>query len=224
MRYFVAVIVGLGLWVATLTALVIALTVVLKVFLMQGGCAEGGPYQIRNPCPAGTTKAIVVLSISIFPLMIGAGIWKLRGSSRSSGPGMTSARLLSNTVVGAMLFFGLAGASIFSVIEHWTSSSLVWAKIGIIVFAVICIAIGIAIVAMGSIWRTRPGISRPRPTIAMEGSSIGADQLSELEAQAQMGPNYESAGVIEYGGSLLHILVSLSTVVASAYGAYYLMA
>jgi hypothetical protein len=60
----------------------IALANVKLVQLLETGtCASGNtPYAIRNPCPAGTGTAILLLMAGIFAAVIGAGLFAARGT------------------------------------------------------------------------------------------------------------------------------------------------
>jgi hypothetical protein len=76
MAYLTKAIFGLGLFGGG-----VALANVKLVQLLETGtCASGNtPYAIRNPCPAGTGTAILLLMAGILAAMIGAGLFAARG-------------------------------------------------------------------------------------------------------------------------------------------------
>src|SRR5215208_5262744 len=77
MAYLTKAIFGLGLFGGG-----IALANVKLVQLLETGtCASGNtPYAIRNPCPAGTGTAILLLMAGIFAVILGAGLFAARGT------------------------------------------------------------------------------------------------------------------------------------------------
>src|SRR3954453_18719660 len=77
MAYLTKAIFGLGLFGGG-----VALANVKLVQLLETGtCASGNtPYAIRNPCPAGTGSAILLLMAGIFAAMIGIGLFAARGT------------------------------------------------------------------------------------------------------------------------------------------------
>src|SRR5215212_1175094 len=77
MAYLTKAIFGLGLFGGG-----VALANVKLVQLLETGtCASGNtPYAIRNPCPAGTGTAILLLTAGIFAALIGAGLFAARGT------------------------------------------------------------------------------------------------------------------------------------------------
>jgi hypothetical protein len=69
-----------------------------------GTCASGGPYVSARPCPAGTGTHIVALLGGIFGVLIGTGIYAMRGGSRRPSP------IGLGTVVWSLGFLTSAGA------------------------------------------------------------------------------------------------------------------
>jgi hypothetical protein len=76
MGYLIKAPLGLGLFFGG----IILFNVKLVSLLETGTCASGNtPYQISQPCPAGTGTDILLLTASIFAGLIGAGIFAFRG-------------------------------------------------------------------------------------------------------------------------------------------------
>jgi hypothetical protein len=77
MAYLTKAILGLGIFGGG-----VALANVKLVQLLETGtCASGNtPYAIRNPCPAGTGTAILLLMAGIFAALIGIGLFAARGT------------------------------------------------------------------------------------------------------------------------------------------------
>jgi hypothetical protein len=77
MAYLLKAILGLGLFGGGITLANVKLVQLLET----GTCASGNtPYAIRNPCPAGTGTAILLLTAGIFAAVIGAGLFAVRGT------------------------------------------------------------------------------------------------------------------------------------------------
>src|SRR5262245_46248983 len=76
MGYLIKAPLGLGLFFGGIALFCIKLVSLLET----GTCASGNtPYQISQPCPAGTGTDILLLSASIFAGLIGVAIFALRG-------------------------------------------------------------------------------------------------------------------------------------------------
>jgi Short C-terminal domain len=76
MGYVVKSLVGAGLFIGCL----VLFNVKLVSLLETGTCASGNtPYQISQPCPSGTGTDILLLTASIFGMLIGGGIYAFRG-------------------------------------------------------------------------------------------------------------------------------------------------
>jgi hypothetical protein len=78
MGYLIKAPLGLGLFIGG----IVLFNVKLVSLLETGTCASGNtPYQISQPCPAGTGTDILLLIASIIGGLIGAAIFALRGNS-----------------------------------------------------------------------------------------------------------------------------------------------
>jgi hypothetical protein len=76
MGYLIKAPLGLGLFFGG----IILFNVKLVSLLETGTCASGNtPYQISQPCPAGTGTDILLLTASIFAGLIGVAIFAFRG-------------------------------------------------------------------------------------------------------------------------------------------------
>ena len=76
MGYLIKAPLGLGLFFGG----IILFNVKLVSLLETGTCASGNtPYQISQPCPAGTGTDILLLTAGIIGGLIGAGIFAFRG-------------------------------------------------------------------------------------------------------------------------------------------------
>jgi putative oligomerization/nucleic acid binding protein len=76
--YLSKAIIGFALFIGGLVLFNVKLVQLLEV----GTCASGNtPYAIRNPCPAGTGTAILLLTAGVFASLIGAFIFALRGEA-----------------------------------------------------------------------------------------------------------------------------------------------
>ena len=70
---------------------IVLFNVKLVSLLETGTCASGNtPYQISQPCPAGTGTDILLLIAGIFGGLIGAAIFAFRGEPPWEGPRVVS--------------------------------------------------------------------------------------------------------------------------------------
>ena len=100
MRYWALALGGLVLVGASLVAADWAIYHLART----GTCASGGPYVSARPCPPGTGGQIVALVGGIFGVLIGAGIYAMRGGGRRPSP------IGLGTVVWSLGFLTSAGA------------------------------------------------------------------------------------------------------------------
>jgi hypothetical protein len=78
MAYLTKAVIGFTLFIGGLVLFNVKLVQLLEI----GTCASGNtPYAIRNPCPAGTGTAILLLTAGVFASLIGAFIFALRGEA-----------------------------------------------------------------------------------------------------------------------------------------------
>ena len=78
LRYWSRTLIGAGLFIGSLVLFNVKLTELLDT----GTCASGNqPYEIARPCPEGTGTDMLLLTGSIFGVLIGGGILLLRGAA-----------------------------------------------------------------------------------------------------------------------------------------------
>lgn len=78
MAYLAKAILGFALFIGGLVLFNVKLVQLLEI----GTCASGNtPYAIRNPCPAGTGTAILLLTGGVLASLIGAFTFALRGDA-----------------------------------------------------------------------------------------------------------------------------------------------
>ena len=107
MGYLIKAPLGLGLFFGG----IILFNVKLVSLLETGTCASGNtPYQISQPCPAGTGTDILLLIAGIIGGLIGAGIFAFRGEPPWGGRGGLF-RQFSFGLFAWGLFFSATGAT-----------------------------------------------------------------------------------------------------------------
>ena len=109
MKYFLRTVIGLGLMILCATLMAYALYQLLQV----GTCASGGPYVSARECPTGTERLIIAFFPAVIGLMIGAGVYALRGPP----PGSEGGRRKVNAwiLLWCLIFLGLSFASFWGV-------------------------------------------------------------------------------------------------------------
>jgi hypothetical protein len=120
MGYLIKAPLGLALFVGG----IVLFNVKLVSLLETGTCASGNtPYQISQPCPAGTGTDILLLIASIFGGLIGAAIFAMRGDPPWNRDGRGD-RFggFSFGVFAWGLFFTATGAT--SLIESLTNQAI----------------------------------------------------------------------------------------------------
>lgn len=225
MRYYRSTIVGLGLCAASLTTLFLALPNILRVFLELDSCVNGGPYVVANPCPPGFEKSIAVVTVFIWPMMLGTAIWARRANHPDGHAGLGNARLFSNTIIWPALPFVLGAVCVYSVLKFDVNPDLITAEILIIVFAVLCFASGIALLVFSGIWKSGHGNAQGRQPFTAKDRLKAQKMGLPVTVTAQTAPEPATALMMSVDDSdkPLRILVSLATVAASVYGTYHLL-
>lgn len=112
MAYLAKAIVGFALFVGGLILFNVKLVQLLEI----GTCASGNtPYAIRNPCPAGTGTAILLLMAGVFASIIGAFLFALRGEAPWSRGG--DERLSTYATLWGIGFTGTGATSLIAALS-----------------------------------------------------------------------------------------------------------
>jgi len=193
--YLTKSILGFALFLGGLILFNVKLVQLLEI----GTCASGNtPYAIRNPCPAGTGTAILLLMAGIFAALIGGFMFALRGEppwSRGRGH-----RISSFTTLWGV---GFAGTGAVSLIAALTDEQLgQGGELGGIIVGATFLVMGVPALLV-AIWSLL-GSLRSRDESAMStAEALGApsgtgtsmsDMLEGLQAQASQGAGSGGAG------------------------------
>ena len=108
MRYFVCTLIGLALMVASCVAIAYSVYQLLQI----GTCASGGPYQVARECPDGTERFGLAIPVAILTLLIGMGLYAVRGERRVGPRPAPGAGLV---LMWCGIFFGIAFACFWGV-------------------------------------------------------------------------------------------------------------
>jgi hypothetical protein len=173
MGYLVKAPVGLALFFGG-----IALFNVKLVSLLETGtCASGNtPYQISQPCPAGTGTDILLLTAGIFAGLIGAGIFAFRGDPPwAKDRPINFASSFSFGLFAWGFFFTATGATslIASLTDEAVKSSSGGQLGGLIVGATFLL-MGVPALLL-SLWRLVSGLGKrdERPAAATAAAGMG---------------------------------------------------
>jgi hypothetical protein len=109
LKYVFRTVVGLGLEVAGIVAISLAVYKLLGV----GTCASGGPYAIARECPEGTEWLGLAIPASVFVMLGGGALYAMRGAPPGSDKkGSAGVAML---VGWCGLFLGIAFACFWGV-------------------------------------------------------------------------------------------------------------
>jgi putative oligomerization/nucleic acid binding protein len=156
--YLTKAIIGFALFVGGLVLFNVKLVQLLEI----GTCASGNtPYAIRNPCPAGTGTAILLLTGGVFASLIGAFIFALRGEppwSRGGGHSVST--------YAALWGIGFTGTGAVSLVTGLSDDSLgAGGELGAIIVGATFLVMGVPALLV-AIWSLVSGL-RSRDERAM---------------------------------------------------------
>jgi hypothetical protein len=183
MGYLIKAPLGLGLFFGG----IILFNVKLVSLLETGTCASGNtPYQISQPCPAGTGTDIVLLTASIFAGLIGVAIFAFRGDppwNREGRRGRFGG--FSFGIFAWGVFFTATGAT--SLIASLTNQAIQdssGGKLGGIIVGATFLVMGVPalLIALGGLVKGlgRPDERPPSLTATATGVSPGGGVMSRM--------------------------------------------
>jgi Short C-terminal domain len=183
MGYLIKAPLGLGLFFGG----IVLFNVKLVSLLETGTCASGNtPYQISQPCPAGTGTDILLLVASIFAGLIGAAIFAFRGDppwNRDGRGGRFGGFSFGVFAWGA--FFTATGAT--SLIASLTNQAIQdssGGKLGGIIVGGTFLAMGIPalLIALGGLLRGLRGRDERPPAMTSTAGGMGGGMISRMSA------------------------------------------
>jgi Short C-terminal domain len=183
MGYLIKAPLGLGLFFGG----IVLFNVKLVSLLETGTCASGNtPYQISQPCPAGTGTDILLLVASIFAGLIGAAIFAFRGDppwNRDGRGGRFGGFSFGVFAWGA--FFTATGAT--SLIASLTNQAIQdssGGKLGGIIVGGTFLAMGIPalLIALGGLLRGLRGRDERPPAMTATAGGMGGGMMSRMSA------------------------------------------
>ena len=86
MGYYVKVLLGVGLILGGLAAVIVSIVELVDI----GTCASGGPYQVVQECPEGIERWMGLIFGGVIAFIIGIAVFAARGG-RAIDPGLPSA-------------------------------------------------------------------------------------------------------------------------------------
>jgi hypothetical protein len=183
MGYLIKAPLGLGLFFGG----IILFNVKLVSLLETGTCASGNtPYQISQPCPAGTGTDILLLTAGIFAGLIGAGIFAFRGDPPWDREGR--GRRFGSFSFGVFawgLFFAATGAT--SLIASLTNQAIQdssGGKLGGIIVGATFLVMGVPalLIAMAGLFRGLRGRDERPPAMTATAGGMGGGVMSRMSA------------------------------------------
>jgi hypothetical protein len=192
MGYLIKAVLGAGLFVGCL----VLFNVKLVELLETGTCASGNvPYEIAPgyECPGDTGTNILLLTASIFGMLIGAGIYAFRGrppwGSRGS-EGMFGAGILAWG-----LFFSATGAtSLYSSLTNEAIQESNGGELGGIITGVTFLVMGLPALLFG-LWRMIRGLGdRDEHPAAATVPAGGGGMFSRMSAGLEQAKGTQNLG------------------------------
>jgi hypothetical protein len=184
MGYLIKAPLGLGLFFGG----IVLFNVKLVSLLETGTCASGNtPYQISQPCPAGTGTDILLLVAALFGGLIGAGIFAFRGDppwNRDGRRGRFGAISFGTFAWGA--FFTATGAtSLIASLSNQAIADSSGGKLGGIIVGGTFLVMGVPVllISLGGLVRGLRGRDeRPPSMTATTGGMSGGGVMSRMSA------------------------------------------
>jgi hypothetical protein len=173
MGYLIKAPLGLAMFVGG----IVLFNVKLVSLLQTGTCASGNtPYQIAQPCPAGTGTDILLLMAGIFGGLIGAGIFAFRGDPPwNKDKPLNSASDFSFGFFAWGFFFTATGAT--SLIASLTDEAVKGSsggQLGGLIVGGTFLLMGLPVLLL-SLWRLVSGLGKrdERPATATATAAAG---------------------------------------------------
>jgi hypothetical protein len=195
MGYLIKAVLGAGLFLGGL----VLFNVKLVELLETGTCASGNvPYEIAPgyECPDDTGTNILLMTTSIFGMLIGAGIYAFRGRPPWGSRG--SEGMLGAGILAWGLYFSATGAtSLYASLTNEGIQESNGGELGGIIVGATFLVMGLPALLF-ALWRLIKGLGRrdERPALATAGSG-GGGMIS------RMGAGFEQAKAAESLGSRL---------------------
>jgi Short C-terminal domain len=184
MGYLIKAPLGLGLFVGG----IVLFNVKLVALLETGTCASGNtPYEISQPCPAGTGTDILLLTASIFAGLIGAAIFAFRGDppwNRDGRGGRFGGFSFGIFAWGA--FFTATGATaLIASLSNQAIEDSSGGQLGGIIVGATFLVMGVPALLI-TLWRLISGLGRrderPPSMTATDGGMSGGGVMSRMSA------------------------------------------
>jgi hypothetical protein len=176
---------------------IVLFNVKLVSLLETGTCASGNtPYQIAQPCPAGTGTDILLLMAGIFGGLIGAGIFAFRGDPPwDRDRPLNSASDFSFGLFAWGLFFTATGAT--SLIVSLTDEAVKGSsggQLGGLIVGGTFLVMGLPVLLL-SLWRLVSGLGKrdERPVTATAGAGMGGLGSGGMMSRMSAGLNQARA-------------------------------
>jgi hypothetical protein len=184
MGYLIKAPLGLGLFVGG----IVLFNVKLVALLETGTCASGNtPYQISQPCPAGTGTDILLLTAAIFGGLIGAAIFAFRGDPPwdRDGRGGRFGNFSFGLFAWGAFFTATGATSLIASLTNQAIEDSSGGKLGGIIVGATFLVMG-APALLIALWRLVSGLGRrderPPSTIATAGGMGGGGVMSRMSA------------------------------------------
>jgi hypothetical protein len=207
MGYFVKSIAGAAVFLGCL----VLFNVKLVSLLETGTCASGNtPYQISQPCPSGTGTDILLLTASIFGMLIGAGIYAFRGESPRGARSRFGGMFGAGTFAWGLFFTGTGATSLYASLTNDAIQDSSGGELGGIIVGATFLVMGVPALLI-SLWGLGKSFGgrdeRPAAATASPGGggvmsrmSAGLEQAKAAQALSSRLPWGASPGGQAAGG------------------------
>src|SRR3954464_11647841 len=158
MGYLIKAPLGLAMFIGG----IVLFNVKLVSLLETGTCASGNtPYQISQPCPAGTGTDILLLTAGIFAGLIGAAIFAFRGDPPwdRDGRGGRFGSFSFGLFAWGAFFAGTGATSLIASLTNQAIQDSSGGKLGGIVVGATFIVMGLPVL-LYILWNLVSGIGR----------------------------------------------------------------
>jgi Short C-terminal domain len=174
MGYLIKAPLGLGLFFGG----IILFNVKLVSLLETGTCASGNtPYQISQPCPAGTGTDILLLTAGIFAGLIGAGIFAFRGDPpwNRAGRGGRFGGVSFGLFAWGLFFTATGATSLIASLTNQAIEDSSGGKLGGIIVGGTFLVMGVPalLIALGGVLKGLRGRDERPPAMTATASGTG---------------------------------------------------
>jgi Short C-terminal domain len=204
MGYLIKAPLGLGLFFGG----IVLFNVKLVSLLETGTCASGNtPYQISQPCPAGTGTDILLLIAGIFGGLIGAAIFAFRGDPpwNRNGRGGRFGGFSFGVFAWGTFFTATGATSLIASLTNQAIEDSSGGKLGGIIVGGTFLAMGVPalLIALGGLVRGLRGRDERSPSMTATAGGAGGGGMAAGGVMSRMSAGLDQARAAQQMSSRL---------------------